>query len=85
MTYVTSRRQRPIESYDLLCIVHASKEIRIWSSKRVKKHCTCALINEPTTTKAIETFYTITMCTSIKLIMKFLFLSNKIILRVRSK
>ena len=33
MTYVTSRRQRPIESYDLLCIVHASKEIRIWSEK----------------------------------------------------
>ena len=82
MTYVTSRRQRPTKSYD---IVHASKEIRIWSSKRVKKHCTCALINEPTTTKAIETFYTITMCTSIKLIMKFLFLSNKMILRVRSK
>ena len=47
MTYVTSRRQRPTKSYDVLC------------SKRVKKHCTYALINEPTTTKEMKTFYTL--------------------------
>ena len=28
MTYVTSRRQRPIESYDVLSTVRASKETR---------------------------------------------------------
>ena len=80
---MSRREDRPIESYDVLSTVRASNETRTYSSKRVKKHCICALVNEPTTVKEMKTFYTIAICTSIKLERKRLFCCHEVLISLQ--